>query len=154
MVRQASFEGPMTLTLTTDRKRDLIASSPLFAGVDPTAQTRIAERAIEVEYPAERVIAREGDIGTGFFVIVSGAAEVNRNGATIARLGPGEFFGELSVIDGMPRVAQVVAIEPTVCLALASWDLEAIAMDEPSVAWGLLRGLARRLRQVTEAATH
>jgi CRP-like cAMP-binding protein len=77
-----------------------------------------------------------------------------RGGETIATVGPGDFFGELSVLDGRPRVAQVIANEPTVCLALASWDFEAVVMDEPRVALAILRGLAGRLRDLTEAHRH
>ena len=57
-------------------------------------------------------------------------------------LGPGDFFGELSVLDGKPRNAQVVSTEPTVCLALASWDFEAVVGEQPSVALAILRELA------------
>ena len=64
---------------------------------------RIAAVAVEVDFPADHVIARQGDIGTGFFVIVAAAARVVRDGETVATLGPGDFFGELSVLDGRPR---------------------------------------------------
>ena len=63
----------------------------------------------EVDLPPDRVIARQGEIGTGFFIVVSGAVRVVRDGETIAELGPGQFFGELSVIDRQPRVAQVIS---------------------------------------------
>jgi len=74
--------------------------------------------------------------------------------AVVAMLGPGDFFGELSVLDGRPRVAQVVADGPTTCLALASWDLEALLLEDPKISLALLRGLAGRLRDVTEAHRH
>ncbi len=85
---------------------------------------------------------------------MSGAARVVRDGSQIATLGPGEFFGELSVLDGLPRVAQVIADGPTTCLALASWDFESVVRDEPAVALAVMRGLARRLRGVTEGSHH
>ena len=107
------------MTLTQDRRATLLATTPLFAEVDAAGMERIAERAVEVEFAPDHVIARQGEIGTGFFVIVSGGARVIRDGAVIARLGPGDFFGELSVLDGLPRMAQVVADGPTTCLALA-----------------------------------
>ena len=77
-----------------------------------------------------------------------------RDGETLSRLGPGEFFGELSLLDGQPRIANVVAEEPTTCLALASWDFEAILAEEPGVALAVLRGVARRLRSVSEDHRH
>ena len=58
------------------------------------------------------------------------------------------------MLDGQPRTAQVVANEPTVCLALATWDFEAVVRDEPAVALAIMRGLAGRLRRLTEAERH
>jgi CRP-like cAMP-binding protein len=109
---------------------------------------------VEIGFPKDHVIARQGEVGTGFFLVASGRVRVVRDGETIAQIGPGDFFGELSILDGRPRVAQVIADEPTVCLALASWDFEAIVMDEPAVALAIMRGLAGRLRGLTEAHRH
>jgi CRP-like cAMP-binding protein len=142
------------MTLTRDRKSGLLAAARLFEGVDAEGMDRIAAVAVEVEFPADHVIARQGEIGTGFFVIVDGGVRVVRDGDTIATLGPGDFFGELSVLDGRPRVAQVVADGPTTCLALASWDFEAVLLAEPRVSLSILRSLAGRLRDLTEAHQH
>jgi CRP/FNR family cyclic AMP-dependent transcriptional regulator len=142
------------MTLTRDRRCELIAATPLFDGVDAVGIDRVADRAVEVSFAAGHVIARQGEIGTGFFIVVDGHVRVVRDGVTVATLGPGEFFGEMSVLDGGPRVAQVVAETSTTCLALASWDLEAVIRDEPAVALAILRVLARRLRDMTEAAGH
>ena len=125
------------MTLTQDRRTELLGACRLFSGVKPADLAGVAGRAIEVEFPTDRVIARQGEIGTGFFLVVDGAVKVIRDGTEVAILGPGEFFGELSVLDGLPRIAQVVTIEPTRCLALA-----------------ILRGLAARLRSVTEQQHH
>jgi len=140
------------MTLTRDRRSELIAGCPLFTGLEGADLEAVADRAIEVEFPAGRVIARQGEVGTGFFIVADGRVRVVRDGQTLATLGPGEFFGELSVLDGQPRVAQVLAEETTRCLALASWDFEQVLLDHPAVAVGILRGLAGRLRNVTEAA--
>jgi len=142
------------MTLTRDRRNELLAAAPLFAEVDPAGLERIAERTIEVVFTDGHVIARQGEVGTGFFLIASGGAHVIRDGRTVATLGPGDFFGELSVLDGRPRIAQVVAAGETTCLALATWDLEAVITEQPSVALALLRALAERLRALTEADRH
>lgn len=142
------------MTLTRDHTTELLSRTQLFAGVDAEGLARIADRIRELEVPADRVIARQGEIGTGFFVIASGMVRVVRDGETIAELGPGDFFGELSVLDGKPRNAQVVSTEPTVCLALATWDFEAVVAEQPSVALAILRELAGRLRESTEAHRH
>jgi len=144
--------GPVTLTL--DRRTQLLAGCPLFGGVTGDDLTAIGDRALEVDFPADHVIARQGEIGTGFFVIVDGAARVVRDGQELAVLGPGDFFGEMSVIDGLPRVAMVVTTEPTRCLALASWEFERLVLDHPTIGLAILRGLSARLRSRTEAHQH
>ncbi len=142
------------MTLTRDRKSALLSAARLFDGVDADGMDRIAAVAVEVEFPADHAIARQGEIGSGFFVIVEGGARVIRDGRTVATLGPGDFFGELSVLDGQPRIAQVLADGPTTCLALATWDFEAVLLAEPRVALAILRGLAGRLRDLTAADRH
>jgi CRP-like cAMP-binding protein len=142
------------VTLTQDRRAELLGACRLFHGVEANDLATVAGRAIEIDFPADHVIARQGEIGTGFFVVVQGSVRVVRGGEEVAVLGPGEFFGELSVLDGLPRVAQVVAVEPTRCLALASWDFEQALVDSPPLALAILRGLATRLRTVTENQQH
>ena len=142
------------MPLTRDEKIEMLGSMPLFQGLDADDIEGIADRTIEVDYAAGGVIVREGEIGTGFFVVVSGAVHVVRDGETVSTLGRGEFFGELSVLDQRPRNAQVVAAESTSCLALASWDLEAVITEQPRVALAMLRVLAGRLRDVSDAHRH
>jgi CRP/FNR family cyclic AMP-dependent transcriptional regulator len=142
------------MTLTRDRRAELLGQCQLFTGLSTEQLSAIAEIATEVDYPTGRVLARQGEIGTGFFVIVDGAVSVIRDGRTIAHLGPGQFFGELSVLDGGPRIAQVVSEEPTRCLALATWDFERVLLDQPALTLAILRELARRLRSVSEEHHH
>jgi CRP-like cAMP-binding protein len=142
------------MTLTLDRRSELLADCPLFQGIDERGLAGLAEVATAVDFPAGHVIARQGEIGTGFFVIADGLVRVVRDGEVVARLGPGEFFGELSVLDRMPRNATVAAETPTTCLALASWDFEKVLMDQPALTLHILRGVAARLRAVTESARH
>jgi CRP/FNR family transcriptional regulator, cyclic AMP receptor protein len=146
------MEEPMTLT--RDRRAELLAGCPLFKGIDADGLAKLAELATPVDFPAGHVIARQGEIGTGFFVVVSGGVRVVRDGAVVARLGPGEFFGELSVLDQMPRNATVAAEAATSCLALASWDFDKVLLEEPALTLAILRGVARRLREVSESARH
>ena len=138
------------MTVTLDQRTQLLGGCPLFTGVAGDDLTAIGDRAIEVDFPADHVIARQGEIGTGFFVIVEGTVRVVRDGSEIARLGAGDFFGEMSVIDGLPRVAQVVTTEPTRCLALASWEFERLVLEHPTIGLAILRGLSARLRLKTE----
>jgi CRP-like cAMP-binding protein len=138
------------MTLTTDRRTQLIAGCRLFTGLDHEHVRAVAGSAQEVQFAAGRVIARQGEVGTGFFIVADGSVRVVRDGETLATLGMGEFFGELSVLDGQPRIAQVVAEVPTTCLAIASWDLEQVLLENPALTLGILRGLAARLRSVSE----
>ncbi|HEY8870438.1 MAG TPA: cyclic nucleotide-binding domain-containing protein [Candidatus Limnocylindrales bacterium] len=142
------------MTLTHDRRAALLGACRLFTGVAPVDLAALAGQATEVDFPAGHVIARQDEIGTGFFVVVDGRVRVVRDGELLAILGPGEFFGELSVLDRLPRIAQVVADEPTRCLALASWDFESVLLEHPRLALAVLSGLATRLRTVTEAHHH
>ena len=142
------------MTLSHERTTQLLSETRLFASVDAGGLARIADRVTELEVPAERVIARQGEFGTGFFIIVSGMVRVVRDGETLAELGPGDFFGELSVLDGKPRNAQVISTQPTTCLALATWEFEAVVNEQPSVALAILRELAGRLRELTDAHRH
>ncbi len=138
------------MTLTPDTRARLMSACRLFTGLADADLQAVTAAAVEVEFPAERVIARQGEIGTGLFVIVDGGVRVIRDGRVIARLGPGEFFGELSVIDGAPRNAQVVAETPTRCLALATWDFERLLRETPGIALTVLRVVVARLRSATD----
>lgn len=138
------------MTLSDDRRAELLGQCRLFESIGPDELAAVARTATEVDFPAGRVIARQGEVETGFFIVAEGRVRVVRDGETLAVLGPGEFFGELSVLDRLPRIAQVLAEEPTRCLALASWDFERVLLDHPALALAILRGLATRLRVVTE----
>jgi CRP/FNR family cyclic AMP-dependent transcriptional regulator len=140
--------------VSTDRRVELLQAVSLFGDVDETGLAGIAATAIEVDFPAGRAIVRQGEVGTGFYLISAGRARVVRDGATIAELGPGEFFGELSLLDGRPRIATVTAVEPTTCLAIASWDFETLLHAQPGVAIAILRGVAGRLREVSDESHH
>jgi CRP-like cAMP-binding protein len=139
------------MTLTHDRRAELLAGCPLFHGIDGHGLEMLAGKATTVEFPSGHVIARQGEIGTGFFVVVDGSVRVVRDGDVVAKLGPGDFFGELSILDRMPRNASVVAEGATTCLALASWDFDAVLLEQPALTLAILRGVAARLREVTES---
>jgi len=137
------------MPLAQSHREALIAACPLFAGLDGDGMAAVAEAAVEVEFAADRTIVRQGEIGTGLFIVAEGAVRVVRDGEIIAHLGSGEFFGELSVLDGGPRNASVIADAPTICLALATWDAERVLREQPGVALAVLRVLAARLREAT-----
>jgi CRP-like cAMP-binding protein len=136
------------------QKTKLLRGVSLFAGLGPRALGSIADRVEVIEFPAGRFIVRQGQIGTGFYLIVSGQARVLRGNETLNTLGPGDFFGELSVLDQAPRMAHVLADEPTTCLALASWEFTKILEENPKVTLQILREVVHRLRDATEQHRH
>ncbi|MGH2406187.1 MAG: Crp/Fnr family transcriptional regulator [bacterium] len=137
--------------MTKKAKVDLLRKVAIFSGVPDRALGAIADQAEVIDFPADRYIVRQGQVGTGFYLLASGRVRVTRGGEELARLGPGDFFGELSVIDQMPRTAHVVAEEPTTCLALASWDFMKLLERHPKITLSILREVARRLRSVSDS---
>lgn len=142
------------MPLPPEGRAELLSACPLFHGIGADGVAALAGRATEVDFPAGHVIARQGEIGTGFFVIVAGSVRVVRDGDVLAHLGPGDFFGELSVLDRQPRNATVAAETASRCLAIASWDFEAELLANPALTLAILRGVAARLRRETEAIRH
>ncbi len=135
-------------TDTTD-KATLLASLELFSGMEADALKAIAAKSTEAEFAVRQPIVRKGEMGNGLFLIVEGSADVVLDGNVIARLQAGDLVGELSVFDRTPRLANVIAVEPTRCLALAAWDVEALIRQDPRVSLALLRALARRVRKAS-----
>jgi CRP-like cAMP-binding protein len=142
------------VALTGSEKAKLLAGVHLFASLGARDLGAIARVATEAEFPAGRLIARQGDPGSGIFVVASGRARVVRGDEQLAIFGPGDFFGELSVIDRAPRVASVVAVEPTTCLAIAAWDFMALLERRPKLMKAVLLEVVARLRTTTEHARH
>ncbi len=142
------------MAMTKEQKTALLAGVSLFSEVGPSALGEIADLMTEIEFAPGRYIVRQGQVGTGFYLIAGGRAKVVRGNSEIAHLGPGDFFGELSVLDQSPRMAHVIAEEPTTCLALASWDLTQLLERTPKVTLALLRVVAGRLRAASEHPTH
>ena len=100
------------MALSTQDKAAALAGVPLFAGISAESMERLAAVAGEQEFAAGQFIVRQGQVGTGLYVILGGTVKVLRGSDVVARLGRGEFFGELSVIDQQPRNASVEAAPP------------------------------------------
>lgn len=126
----------------------ILAQVPLFSGLSKRHLKKLAEHADEIDFRANEVIVDDGALGGTFYVILQGAAKVVRNGKTIARLEPGEFFGEISLLDGGPRTATVVADTPLVAVRVFKRSFDKMVAGEPGVAAKILEVLARRLREM------
>ena len=140
------------MALSTSQRVELLGRVGLFSVLTSEDRDAFADCAVEVTFPKGRRIARQGEIETGFFLIASGAASVVRNGQTIARVGPGDFFGELSLLDGSPRSANVTADEETTCLALPTWEFQRLLRERPGIAAPVLKEAARRIRELSDPA--
>lgn len=152
MARRSNAVTPMPMT--KKQKVSWLRKVPMFAEMSPRALGLIADKVTEIEFPAGRYIVRQGQVGTGFYLVVSGRVHVQRGGEVLNRLGPGEIFGELSLLDQMPRMAHVMAAEPSVCLGLASWDFTRLLERNPKITLAILREVARRLRAASNLPHH
>lgn len=125
---------------------EALSSVPLFSGLSTRQLRKLSKTVAEDRYDADTTIVREGAHAQTLFVVLEGTAKVVRGGRTISRRRPGEFFGEISMIDGRPRAASVIAETPMRCLVLYQDSLRKLVMGDPRVAWMLLESLATRLR--------
>jgi CRP-like cAMP-binding protein len=142
------------MSLTTREKRDQLEQVPLFRDCSAEVLEQLAGATAEFAFPADSPIVQQGQVGNGLYIIISGGARIVAGSDELARLGPGDFFGELSVIDQRPRAATAYALGDTTCLALASWDLMAVLEREPVLAMNLLKELAGRLRAADAQLRH
>ena len=126
---------------------------PLFSECSQRDLQTIARVVKDVEHRKGTVIAREGEPGVGLFVIVDGTADVSIGGQRRAKLGPGEFFGEIALLDGGPRTATVTAATDIKLLGLTEWVFRGLMLEHPTVAVKTLQSMAGRLRSAAKAAT-
>ncbi len=128
----------------------LLSKVPLFAGLSQTHLRALAQLAEEVRYSAGRMIVRTGTPGVAFYVVVEGQAKVVRGTIASAKgtwtLGPGDFFGELALLDGGPRTASVVAETPLMTVRIERGPFRQMLKSEPDIALKLLEGMAARTR--------
>jgi CRP-like cAMP-binding protein len=137
-----------------DAKIRLLSGVALFSQCAKHELRRIAALTDEVEVPKGKTLAREGDPGSEFFVVVKGTATATRRGRKVATIGVGSFFGELALLDQGPRAATVTADTDMQLLVLTSRAFSSLLNDVPSVARRILRAMAERLRAAENAPTH
>lgn len=126
----------------------MLSKVPLFEDLSKKDLRAIEDAAREVDFAAGRTIVEQGTSGVAFHLILSGKAAVKVDGRTKARLGPGDYFGEISLIDRGPRSASVIADGPVKTLSLASWNFMQILDSTPTIGRKLLVGLCRRIREI------
>jgi CRP-like cAMP-binding protein len=119
---------------------------PLFAGLDRKELELLAKLAKEQHYAPGATIVSSGASGHGLYIVKEGSVSVVRDGQKVASMGPGQFFGEISVLDGGPRTADVKADTDTVCLTLISWEIKPLLMDNAGISYKMLLEMVKRLR--------
>jgi len=139
---------------------DVLGNVELFEELDKEDLERLAKVTVTRDYKAGDVIVREGELGVAFYIVAQGKVEVVKGLDTaaetvVATMGPGQFFGEMALFDNQMRSASVRAVEDTECLVLTKWDFNAeLKETDGRIALTMLSLLARRIRAMTDAASH
>jgi CRP-like cAMP-binding protein len=128
-----------------DQIETALANTELFQRLSPKALRMVAQRTKTVQHNAGAKITAKGRSGAGFHLVLEGTAAVETPTGDVM-LGPGDYFGEISLIDGLPRTATVRAATDIVTAVIAPWDFGPLLREQPELAIGLLHGLCARLR--------
>jgi CRP/FNR family cyclic AMP-dependent transcriptional regulator len=131
----------------------LFRSLPLFSECSDKELREIDALADEVHIPAGREIIRQGDIAREFVVIAEGEVSVVRDGIEVARLGPGQHFGELALLDSRPRNATVTAVTDVTAQVVDRLGFQTLLEDSPTLTLNLLRATANRLADLDHSST-
>jgi CRP-like cAMP-binding protein len=139
-------------SLAPDRAQleEVVAALPLFRRLSPEELRSLTHSMTQREFAPGAEIVRQGEEGLSLYIVLEGEVRVQRAGPggdlDLASIGPGGFFGEMTLLDGEPRSATVRAVTPVRCALLPRWGLEATIRHNPSVAMEMLSVLSRRLR--------
>lgn len=141
--------------MARNAKTDHLSQVQLFSACTNRELSHIAQACDEVTVKAGTVLVEEGTVGHEFYLIIDGQAAVERGGQQVATLGPGQYFGELALLDGAPRNATVRAASDMTLILLGQREFAALLDSWPTVAHKLLTQMAKRLRQAdAQALSH
>jgi CRP-like cAMP-binding protein len=136
-----------------DTKADALGRTPLFGSLPQQELVKLAKVTEDLEVGAGKVLAREGDIGQEFFVIVDGEVDVTKDGQQVRRLGPGDFFGEVALIwDSARRTATVTALTPLRFFVLTRQAFRGLVGRSPEIERCVLEALEERVGSTTGPA--
>ncbi len=131
-----------------DEVTTALGSVNLFSGLDAKTLKQIAEQTRRFTFTSGASVI-DADAAGRFgrlYIVMSGTAEATVGGQAVAAFGPGDFFGEMSVLDGSPRSATVVATSDLDTVALTSWNMRALLRTEPNIALHVIETLTKRIR--------
>jgi CRP-like cAMP-binding protein len=138
--------------MARDSKLTHLSNVRLFSALSNRELGKIGRVAEEVTVPAGKVLVQEGSSGHEFFLILDGQATVRRGTRKVATLGPGQYFGELALLDRAPRNATVVADTPMTLVVLGQREFSGVLDEIPGLAHKILRSMAARLREADARA--
>ena len=136
--------------MASNTKTDQLRGVQMFSSCTDKELAQIARACDELTVEAGATLVEEGAVGDDFYLVGTGEAEVKRGGRAVATLGPGHYFGELSLLDDAPRNATVTAKTPMTLIRLGRREFSAVLDSWPGVAHKLLEQMARRLREADE----
>ena len=126
--------------------QEVLAKVPLFSMLSKKDLARLANNAHERTFPAGTVLTEQDETGVTFGVIEEGQAAVSVHGRPARTLGPGDYFGEMALIDHSYRSATITAETELRCLMFTAWVFRPFALEHPEVAWALLELMVQRVR--------
>jgi CRP/FNR family transcriptional regulator, cyclic AMP receptor protein len=126
--------------------QELIQKVPLFSGLDKKELQGLASSMKERRFDVGNTIAVEGQTGVGFFIIEEGEATISVKGEELNTLGPGDYFGEVALIDDGARTATITAKSPLKCYGITSWEFRPLIEQNADLAWKMLQMMAKMLR--------
>jgi CRP/FNR family cyclic AMP-dependent transcriptional regulator len=130
-----------------DTKADALGRCPFFAGLSRSELVELAKATEDMEVDAGRALTREGESGREFFVIVDGEVSVTKDGSEIRKLGPGDFFGEIALLEDRPRTATVRATTPLRFFVLTRQSFRSLLAHQPGIEEKVTKALEERVRE-------
>jgi CRP/FNR family transcriptional regulator, cyclic AMP receptor protein len=132
---------------------ELLGSVPIFCSLTSRQLKAVAQSMKVMRFKEGQELTREGEHDARFYLILEGTAKVTVKGRKRAQLGPGDYLGEMAVIDRQPRSATVTAETEVVTLSCAGWNFESVLRKNPGVAMSVLREMSKRLRTAENSPT-
>jgi CRP/FNR family transcriptional regulator, cyclic AMP receptor protein len=135
-----------------DTKADALGRCPFFEGLSRGELLELAKVSEDMEVEEGKVLTREGQSGSEFFVIIDGEVSVTKDGREIRTLGPGDFFGEIALLEDTPRTATVVAKTPLRFFVLTRQSFRSMLAHQPELEQKVLTALEERVRATSESS--
>jgi CRP-like cAMP-binding protein len=131
-----------------------IAAVPMFSACTNKELQAISRLATELDVSAGRVLTKQGAPGNEFMIVLEGSATATKNGRKVATFGPGDYFGEIALLDPGERTATITADTPMLLAVIGPGEFASMLEEAPTLARKIMRGLARRLRELDRPDVH